>query len=65
MKDQESDLRSAPNKFAGFNSNMGASTNSKMSPRTAFDGANYHFEIPNLSSMLYDFTNKEKDLVEK
>lgn len=56
---------SAPQHYAGYSSYMGVSTNSKMSPRSDFDGASYHFEIPNLSSMLYEFTNKEKELVEK
>lgn len=52
-------------KFKGF-SYLGHSTNDQFSPRTGDSGGvTNHFEIPNMSSMLYDFTNKEKDLVEK
>ena len=62
MKDFDSENKSAPQRQVGYSSRMGGSSNSKITPRTGFDGASYHFEIPNLSSMLYEFTNKEKDL---
>lgn len=48
-----------------FGSYMGPSSYDNFSPRTGVEGGNNHFEIPNLSSMLYDYTNKEKDLIEK
>lgn len=49
----------------GYGSFINPSSNDNFSPRTGVEGANNHFEIPNLSSMLYDYTNKEKDLIQK
>jgi hypothetical protein len=59
-----SDQMSAP-QYPGYGSFMGNSSNDFISPRTGNDVPTNHFEIPNLSSMLYDYTNKEKDLIEK
>ena len=48
-----------------INGYLGSFTEDPFSARTGIEGGANHFEIPNLSSMLYDFTNKEKDIVQK
>jgi len=59
-----SDHVSSPHNH-GYGSYLGHSSNDHYSPRTGEEVATNHFEIPNLSSMLYDYTNKEKDMVER
>lgn len=44
---------------------LGPFTEDKFSPRSGIEGGANHFETPIFTSMLYDFTNKEKDLVQK
>jgi hypothetical protein len=60
-----SENMSAPQNYPGFWSATGPTSNMNFSPRTGGESGANHFEIPNLSSMLYEFTNKEKDLVER
>lgn len=61
----EYDNRSAPYNIGPFGSYMGPLSNSQISPRTGDEKKMNHFEIPNLSSMLYDYTNKERDLIQQ
>lgn len=46
-------------------SNMSASGHdqSYLQSKSKITNANAHYEVPNLSSMLYEFTNKEQDQV--